>query len=105
MKLKLNISYLSTGCNIIRYTTSKIYCDQTNSNITIQFLTEHLLTLQDFFTSVQYGCHWLCGRHPDDILINAIALIGVTFLDKLWDELEYGLDVCRITSSSHIEHL
>jgi hypothetical protein len=29
------------------YTTLKI-CDQTNSNITTQFLTEHLLTLQDF---------------------------------------------------------
>jgi hypothetical protein len=26
----------------------KIYCDQTNSNITTQFLTEHLLTLQIF---------------------------------------------------------
>jgi hypothetical protein len=43
--------------------------------------------------------------HPYDILINAIALIGVTFLDKLSDELEYRLDVCRITSGSHIEHL
>jgi hypothetical protein len=32
----------------MRYTTLKIYCDQMNSNITIQFLTEHLLILQDF---------------------------------------------------------
>jgi hypothetical protein len=39
---------IPTGCNRIRYTTLKIYCDQTNSNITTQFLTEHLLTLQDF---------------------------------------------------------
>jgi hypothetical protein len=31
--------------------------------------------------------------------------MGVTFLDKLWDELEYRLDVCRITSGSHTEHL
>jgi hypothetical protein len=38
-------------------------------------------------------------------IINAIALIGVTFLDNLWNELEYRLDVCRITSGSHIEHL
>jgi hypothetical protein len=37
-----------TRCNRIRYTTLKIYCDQTNSNITTQFLTEHLLTLQIF---------------------------------------------------------
>jgi hypothetical protein len=83
----------------------KIYCDQTYSNITTYFLTGHLLTLQDFLASVQYGCHWLCGRHPDDILINAIALVGVTFLDKLRDELEYCLDVDRITSGSLIEHL
>jgi hypothetical protein len=37
-----------TECNRIRYTTLKIYCDQTNSNITTQFLTEHFLTLQVF---------------------------------------------------------
>jgi hypothetical protein len=38
----------NTGCNRIRYTTLKI-CDQMNSsNITTQFPTEHLLTLQDF---------------------------------------------------------
>jgi hypothetical protein len=38
----------NTGCNRTKYTALKIYCDQTNSNITTQFLTEHLLTLQDF---------------------------------------------------------
>jgi hypothetical protein len=37
-----------TGCDKIRYTILKIYCDQMDSNITTQFLTEHLLTLQDF---------------------------------------------------------
>jgi hypothetical protein len=36
----------STVYNRIRYTNLKIYCDQTNSNITTQFLTEHLLTLK-----------------------------------------------------------
>jgi hypothetical protein len=38
-------------------------------------------------------------------IVNAIALIDVTFLNKLWDELEYRLDVCRITRGSHIKHL
>jgi hypothetical protein len=37
-----------TGCDRIRYTNLEIYCDQMNSNITTQFLTEHL-TLQDFY--------------------------------------------------------
>jgi hypothetical protein len=40
-----------------------------------------------------------------DRIVNAIALVDVTFLNKLWDKLEYRLDVCRITRSSHIEHL
>jgi hypothetical protein len=45
---------VNTGCNRIRYTTLNICCDQTNSNITTQFLTEHFLTLAaNFFTSVQ----------------------------------------------------
>jgi hypothetical protein len=53
----------NTECNITRYTSRiwgshggeyedgtilKIYCDQMNSNMTTQFLTETLLTLQDF---------------------------------------------------------
>jgi hypothetical protein len=37
--------------------------------------------------------------------INTTALVDANFLDKLWDKLEYRLDVCRITSGSHIEHL
>jgi hypothetical protein len=40
-----------------------------------------------------------------DRIVNAIALVDVTFLNKLWDELEYRLDVWRITSGSHTEHL
>jgi hypothetical protein len=38
-------------------------------------------------------------------IVNTIALVDVTFLDKLWDKLEYRLDVCRITRGSLIEHL
>jgi hypothetical protein len=37
--------------------------------------------------------------------VNAIALVHVTFLGKLWVELEYHLDVCHITRRSNIEHL
>jgi hypothetical protein len=42
----------------------------------------------------------LCDR-----IVNAIALVHATFLVKLWDELEYRLDVYRITRRSNIEHL
>jgi hypothetical protein len=40
-----------------------------------------------------------------DRIVNVIALVVVNFVNKLWDELEYRLDVCRITRGSHIEHL
>jgi hypothetical protein len=40
-----------------------------------------------------------------DRIFNAIALVHVTFLGELWVELDYRLDVCRITSGSNIEHL
>jgi hypothetical protein len=36
----------NTGCNRIRYTNLKMYCDQTNSDITTQFVAECLPTLQ-----------------------------------------------------------
>jgi hypothetical protein len=40
-----------------------------------------------------------------DRIVNAIALVHVTFLGKLWVELEYRLDVSRIIRGSNIEHL
>jgi hypothetical protein len=76
--------YLYTGCNRISYTTLKIYCDQTNSNITTHFLTEHFLTLQVFFTSVQYCCPWLCSRHPDDSLIWPTTCPRKWHVPELW---------------------
>jgi hypothetical protein len=43
-------------------------------------------------------------QHRDRIF-NAIALVDVTVLNKLWDELDYHMDICRVTRGSHIEHL
>jgi hypothetical protein len=40
-----------------------------------------------------------------DRIVNAIALVHVTFLGKLWVELEYRLYFCRITGGSNAEHL
>jgi hypothetical protein len=68
----LSLYNQNAECNRIRYTTLKIYCDQTNTNITTQFLTEHFLTLQLFY-KCSIWLPWLCGRHPDDILIDLAA--------------------------------
>ena len=37
----------------------------------------------------------------------AIALEKVTqdMLHRVWEELDYELDVCRVTGGAHIEHL
>jgi hypothetical protein len=40
-----------------------------------------------------------------DMIVNTIAVVHVTFLGKLWVELEYCLDVCHITRGSNIEYL
>jgi hypothetical protein len=30
---------------------------------------------------------------------------GFYMLQRVWDELDYRVDVCRITKGAHIEHL
>lgn len=79
-----------------------IYCDQMNSIITTHYLTEHLLTHTFFLVSAQYACHCSSSRHPDNTVINAKALIHITFLDKQWDNLEYHLDAWCISSGSEV---
>jgi hypothetical protein len=35
----------------------------------------------------------------------AMKNIDVPMLMRVWQELEYHIDVCRVTSGAHIEHL
>jgi hypothetical protein len=35
----------------------------------------------------------------------AIETITADMLKKVWNELDYRVDVCRITKGAHIEHL
>jgi hypothetical protein len=35
----------------------------------------------------------------------AIEIITADMLEKVWNELDYRVDVCRITKCAHIEHL
>jgi hypothetical protein len=39
-----------------------------------------------------------------DRIVNSVAQVDVTLLNKLRDKLEYGLDVRRMTRGSHIEY-
>lgn len=38
-------------------------------------------------------------------IVNAFAQIDRDMLHRVWDELHYRVDVCRITKGAHIEHL
>jgi len=35
----------------------------------------------------------------------AVALVDRDMLTRLWNEMDYCIDVCRITKGGHIEHL
>jgi len=62
----------------------------------------------------------LCNRHfvqstqrtlPRDLadlkaqIIAAVKNIDAPMLTRVWQELEYRIDVCRVTRGAHIEHL
>ena len=38
-------------------------------------------------------------------ITEAVATIDNAMLGRIWQELDYRLDVCRVTNSAHIEHL
>jgi hypothetical protein len=38
-------------------------------------------------------------------IIAAVKNIDALMLTRVWQELEYLIDVCRVTSGAHIEHL
>ena len=35
----------------------------------------------------------------------ALEAVAQDMLHRVWDELDYRLDVCRVTGGAHIEHL
>jgi hypothetical protein len=44
-------------------------------------------------------------REVQERIMNAVALISMDNLVKVCDELEYRIDVCRVTHGAHIENL
>ena len=38
-------------------------------------------------------------------MTEAVATIDNAMLERVWQELDYRLDVCRVTNGAHIEHL
>ena len=38
-------------------------------------------------------------------IIAAVMNVDALMLTRVWQELEYRIDVCRVTRGAHIEHL
>jgi len=38
-------------------------------------------------------------------IVAAVKNIDAPMLTRVWQELEYRIDVCRVTGGAHIEHL
>jgi hypothetical protein len=44
-------------------------------------------------------------RHTSIRYAAAVKNIDAPMLMRMWQELEYRVDVCRVTRGAHIEHL
>jgi hypothetical protein len=38
-------------------------------------------------------------------IVEAVAAIDHQMLQRVWQELDYRIDFCRVTKGGHIEHL
>jgi hypothetical protein len=38
-------------------------------------------------------------------IVEAVAAIDRQMLQRVWQELDYRIDICRVTKGGHIEHL
>jgi len=49
----------------------------------------------------------LPANHQDlrNRITAAVALVDRDVLTRVWNEMDYRIDVCRITEGGHIEHL
>jgi hypothetical protein len=54
-------------------------------------------TLMELFTAT--------GKLKKARIIAAVKNINEPTLTRVWQELEYRIDVCRVTRGAHIEHL
>jgi len=67
-------------------------------------------TVRIFLVGVCEG-HCLCASTPHQSpgfcngITAVVALVDRDMLTRVWKEMDYRVDVCRITKDAHIEHL
>jgi hypothetical protein len=66
--------------------------------------TAHIDTIKFLPHTRQHGCIDILHCCNDSCL-KAVKNIDAPMLTRVWQELEYRIDVCRVTRGAHIEHL
>jgi hypothetical protein len=67
--------------------------------------TAHVDTIFKFLPHTrQHGCVDILHCYNDPCL-KAVKNIDAPMLTRVWQELKYRIDVCRVTRGAHIEHL
>ena len=44
-------------------------------------------------------------QDPRNRITSAVTLVDRDMLTRVWNKMDYRIDVCRITKGGHIEHL
>jgi hypothetical protein len=68
--------------------------------------TAHIDTILKFLPHThQHGCIDILHRCNDPCLKAGTKNIDAPLPTRIWQELEYSIDVCRVTRGANIEHL
>ena len=65
--------------------------------------SKSVVTVQRAFRAKYWSHH--CHVTSLTRSIAAMKNIDAPMLTRVWQELEYRIDVCRVTSGAHIEHI
>jgi len=75
-----------------------------DSSISAFYLIEQHSKVLLHTLQVLYMCT-LCDSTNSNTIIEFVETITADTLQTVWNELDYRVDVCRITKGAHIEHL
>jgi len=100
--LMLKPSSKYTGHFIMFSMITNIYNKTTKRPTLMEFFTA---TGNFFFTTRDVRCvhHGWHGTHRYDIQV--LATHASTLLTRMWQELEYRINVCHVPRGAHLEHL
>ena len=93
-----------SGCNSFCYSCLQLF--QISHLVISSDLTSHDFFLWGFVKRLVYVPP--IPRNMNELkarITKAVATIDKAMLGRVWQELDYWLDVCRVTNGTHIEDL